>query len=284
MKRILRLESTLLTILFVFAALSLRAQSPQDATFSLSPGDVTEAMIGTSGGARLQVTLTPEKCAELQAFTARNLNKQVRIVVGGKLRSEPLIRERMAGPSMEIFVNSAEDAVAAIKTLMTSTVRFDQLHEWTDSSGQIHYAEEPPSRASDPSPDLKPVLEDKNAFLALQGSWGVVKATMNGRETRDASLLEGNWTFKGNELNFQSPQKGTARFALKVDAKATPRAFQLTPVEPAAEASGWMLFSREGANLKIAFYDNLQGRPESFESRGPRAEPELIVVTLASKK
>src|SRR5262247_1027607 len=145
MKPTPRLESTLLTILFVFAAPSLRAQSPQDSTFSLSPGDVTEATIGSSGGARLQVTLTPEKSAELLEFTGRNLNKQVKIMVGGKLRSEPFIRERIAGPSMEIFVNSPEDAVTVIKTLMTSTVRFDQLQKWTDSSGQTHYAEKPPS-------------------------------------------------------------------------------------------------------------------------------------------
>ena len=68
-------------------------------------------------------------------FTGRNVNKQVRIVVGGKLRSEPFIRERIAGPSMEIFVKSTEDAVATVKTLMTATVGFDQLYKWTDSSG-----------------------------------------------------------------------------------------------------------------------------------------------------
>src|SRR5438067_12867236 len=112
------LERMLLSVLFVFAALSLRAQSPDASAFSLSPGDVTEATVDTSGRARLQVTLTPEKRAELSAFTGRNLNKQVKIVVGGKLRSEPFIRERMAGPSMEIFVNSPEDAVATVKTLL----------------------------------------------------------------------------------------------------------------------------------------------------------------------
>ena len=107
---------------------------------------------------------------------------------------------------------------------------------------------------------------------------------MNGKETGDPSLLGGTWTFKGNELSLQSPQKGKARFTLELDTEATPKAFQLTPVEPATETSGWMLFSREGANLKIAFYDNLQGRPESFEPRSARAEPELIVVTLSPKK
>src|SRR4030095_1363403 len=95
-----------LGILFVFVPLLLRAQSPDDSTFSLSPGDVTEATIATTGGARLQVTLTPDKRAEVAAFTRRNVNKQVKIVVGGKLRSESFIREQIAGPSMEIFVKS----------------------------------------------------------------------------------------------------------------------------------------------------------------------------------
>ncbi len=106
-----RSVNALLLVLFVFAVLSVRAQSPDDSTFSLSPGDAIEATIDTSGRVRLRVTLTPEKCAELSAFSGRNLNKQVKIVVGGKLRSEPFIRERIAGPSLEIFVNSPEDAV-----------------------------------------------------------------------------------------------------------------------------------------------------------------------------
>ena len=273
-------------ILSVLAALSLCAQAPDESTFSISPGDITEAVVNTSGHARLEVALTPEKRAELSAFSGRNLNKQVRIVVDGKLRSEPFIRERIAGPSMEIYVSSAEDALTTVKVLLTSTVPFDQLYKWTDSTGQTHYSEKPPPRPPDRSPTAGPATEDrnKNSFLELQGSWSVIKATMNGKESRDASLLEGNWTFKGNELVLQSPQKGRARFTLKLDSAAKPKAFHLTSAEPANEASGWMLFLREGDSLKIAFYDNLQGRPESFEPRGPRAEPELIVVTLSPKK
>lgn len=274
----------LLGVLLIFAALSLQAQSPDDSTFSLSPGDVTEATIGTAGGARLQVTLTSEKRAEFTEFTGRYVNQQVKIRVAGKLRSEPFIRERIDAPTMEIFVESPEDAAATVRSLMTSTVRFEQLHKWTDSSGQTHYAEKPPSPAADPRPAAKPVALDPNAFQPLQGSWGVIKATMNGRECNEAFLLEGNWTFKDNELILQSPQKGKVRATVSVDTTARPKAFQVTPVEPATEKSGWMLFSREGANLKIAFFDNLNGRPESFEPRDPRAEPELIVVTLSPTK
>src|SRR5688500_937799 len=94
-------SSIVLVVLFVFATLSLRAQSADHCTISLAPGDNTEAMVHTSGGTTLQVMLTPEKRAEFTEFTGRNLNKRVRIVVRGKSRAEPLFRERIAVPSME---------------------------------------------------------------------------------------------------------------------------------------------------------------------------------------
>ncbi len=129
-----------------------------------------------------------------------------------------------------------------------------------------------------------PATANNNSFQPLQGSWAVVKATMNGEPTHATSLLEGRWTFQGDELILQSPQKGKVRATLTMDTTAGSKAFHVTPVEPATERSGWMLYSSEGPNLKIAFYDNFQGRPESFETRDPRAEPELVVVTLAPKK
>ena len=279
-------ERMLLGILYLLATLSLRAQPPDDSTFSISPGDVTEATIDTTGRTRLLLTLTSEKRAELSSFTRRNFNKQVKIVVAGKLRSKPFIREQIADPTMEVYVSSGEDAMATVRALLTSTVSFDQLQKWTDGAGQTHYSDKAPPQSSDQRPAAAPVTGDpnKNSFRELQGSWTVIKATMNGKESRDPSLLEATWSFQGSELVLQSPQKGKARFTLRLDAKAEPKAFHLTSVEPANEATGWMLFSREGDRLKIALYDNLKGRPESFEPRGPRSEPELIVVTLSLKK
>jgi len=282
----IHLERIIPGIVLIFATLSLRAQPKDESTFSLAPGEVTEATIDTTGRTRLLLTLTSEKRAELSSFTGRNLNKRVKIVVAGKLRSEPFIREQIAEPRMEVYVSSREDALATVKALLTSTVSFDQLYKWTDGAGQTHYSDKPPPQSSDQRPAAAPVTGDPNkkSFRELQGSWTVIKATMNGKESRDPSLLEATWSFQGSELVIQSPQKGKARFTLKLDAKAEPKAFHLTSVEPANEASGWMLFSREGDRLKIALYDNLQGRPESFEPLGPRSEPKLIVVTLAPKK
>jgi uncharacterized protein (TIGR03067 family) len=269
----------LLSILFVFASSSLRAQAPANSTFSLAPGDVTEAAIDHPGRARLQVTLTPEKTDELSAFTGRNLNKQIRIVVCDRLRSEPFVREHMAGPSMEIFVSSPEDALATVKCLLTSHLSFDQLYKCTNSSG-IHYSDKPPVPSSD---QRHPALRSTNglnqgAFKELQGSWTVVKATMNGKEIQDPSIHNAEWTFQNNELILLESQKPAVRFAVEIDGKAEPKAFHLTPIEPAKERSGWILFSREKNSLKIAFHDNLEGRPESF------SDSQLIVATLAPKK
>jgi uncharacterized protein (TIGR03067 family) len=260
---------------------SLRAQSPDASTFSLAPGDITEAVIGTTGGARLKVMLTPAKSAELATLTKRNLNRPVKIVIDGKLRAEPFVRERMTGPSLEIFVRSPEEAVATIKALLTSKVAFEQLHQWTDGTGQTHYSEAPPSQSAGQVPVTKALAEDPSAYQALQGSWYVTQATMNGRENNDPSLVGGNWIFKGSELILHSPQKGTVQFTLKLDPNSDPRAFHLTAVQPVSGGSGWMLFARERNSLKIAFHDNLAGRPASFTPREPGAKPPLIVVTLS---
>src|SRR5689334_2774990 len=116
-----------LGIFFVSATVHLTAQAADDATFSLAPGDITEAIINNSGSARLKVMLTPAKSEDLTAFTTANLNKQGRIIVAGKVRGEPFIRERMSGPAMEIYVSSTEDALGTVKALLTSRLKFEQL-------------------------------------------------------------------------------------------------------------------------------------------------------------
>src|SRR5436309_3282240 len=76
----IQLERMLPGLVSVITTLSLCAQPKEESTFSLSPGDVTEATIDTAGRTRLLLTLTPDKRAEFSSFTGRNLNKQVKIV------------------------------------------------------------------------------------------------------------------------------------------------------------------------------------------------------------
>jgi uncharacterized protein (TIGR03067 family) len=271
-----------LGIVRVLAALSLQAQAPVTSTFSLSPGDVTEAIVVTSGYTRLKIVLTPNKSDALAAFTEMNLNRQVKILVGDRVRSEPFVRERILGPSMELYASSPEDALETVKDLFTSSkLSFEQLQTWTDESG-AHYAEKrPPGAGAQLS--AKKLIKDPgtNAMLKeLQGSWVVVRSTTNGKESHDPALMGGDWNFQGDELILESPQKGKARFALEIDEQSKQKAFHLTSIEPASEGTGWMLFSRETNALKIAFYDNLEGRPESFEPQGEVSKPVLVVVVL----
>jgi hypothetical protein len=224
MKRTNHLEAIVLSVLFVIAALSLQAQPSDDSTFSLLPGDITEATIYTSGGASLRVTLTPEKSAQLSQFTGHNLNKQVKIMVGGKLRSQPFIREQIPGPSMEIYVSSPEDAVATVKTLLTAKVKFDQLYKWTDASGQTHYSEKPPL-PSEQHPLSEPVAVHKNTFQALQGSWVVATATMNGKPSHDPSLLDGTGPSRVTSSFWNRLKKATRASRYRWTQKLSPKHF-----------------------------------------------------------
>lgn len=267
------LRRTFLGIVIAVAPLSLRAQAP--ATFSLAPGEVTEAVIDASG--RMKVLLTPEKSEELATFTARNVNRQGRFVVAGKLRSEPFIRERMTGPWLELYVASSADALATVKALLPSA-----RYTWTDSAG-THYSDRPPP--ADAAPPA-PVADARSLGLLqeLQGSWVVKSATMNGEESGDPGLLQGHWRFQGSELVLYSPGKGSTRFAVRPDPKAEPKAFHVSALAPANAGTGWMLFAREGSALKIAFHDNLgSGRPTGFAPR-PAPAPKLVVVILVAKQ
>src|SRR4051794_14285932 len=106
----------------------------------------------------------------------------------------------MTGPSMELYVDSVEEAQATVKTLLTSHLKFDQLHNWTDAGGQTHYSEQPPVPSPVPSTKQVPDARTMSLLKELQGSWDVIKATMNGKQGGDRALLEGHWKFQGNEL------------------------------------------------------------------------------------
>ncbi len=93
--RLLMKRWNLLITILLLGSLSLLAQLPDSSAFSVVPGDVTEAKIvrDPAGGLFLRVTLTPAKRAGFAAFTENNINRQIKIVVNGRLRSRPYVRE-----------------------------------------------------------------------------------------------------------------------------------------------------------------------------------------------
>ena len=114
-----------------------------------------------------------------------------------------------------------------------------------------------------------------SGVAALEGSWTVAQAFMNGVPRGDDKLLNATWTFRGTELVVQNVRGERLRAALALDATAEPPAFHVTPVDPPEERPLWIVWARRGDELRVAFYDGIDRRPEDF---GPRRK--LVVLTL----
>src|SRR5262245_59046099 len=98
---------------------------------------------------------------------------------------------------------------------------------------------------------------------------------MNGAPRGDGKILNATWTFRGTELVVQSPNGERLRAAMSFEANARPPAVYVTPLDPPGERPLWMIWERQGDELRVAFYDGATGRPEDF---GPRRK--LVVLTL----
>ena len=109
----------------------------------------------------------------------------------------------------------------------------------------------------------------------LEGSWAVSQATMNGATRTDAKVLNATWTFRGEELVVQNAHGERLRAALSFDATAEPPAFYVSPLDPSGDRPLWIIWSRQGDELRLAFYDGIDGRPEDFSPRR-----KLVVLTL----
>ena len=115
-----------------------------------------------------------------------------------------------------------------------------------------------------------------SSVTALEGSWTVAQAAVNGVARTDGKLLNATWTFRGTELVVQSVPGERLRAAVSFDATAEPPAFHVTPLDPPGERPLWIIWARQGDELRLAFYDGVDRRPEDF---GPRRK--LVVLTLA---
>ncbi len=110
---------------------------------------------------------------------------------------------------------------------------------------------------------------------ALEGSWTVARATMNGAPRADGKVLNATWTFRGTELVVRAVPGERLRAALSFDPTAEPPAFHVAPLDPPGERPRWMIWERRGDELRVAFYDGVDRRPEDFSPR-----PKLVVLTL----
>jgi uncharacterized protein (TIGR03067 family) len=112
---------------------------------------------------------------------------------------------------------------------------------------------------------------------ALEGAWTVAQATMNGAPRAEGKVLNATWTFRGSELVVRSAHGKRLRATLSFHATAEPSAFHVTPLDAPEERPRWIIWERRGDELRLAFYDGIDRRPEDF---GPRHK--LVVLTLVA--
>lgn len=91
----------LLLITFLLLATALKAGDvlPE---FAITSGDLQKAELIAQPGSPLsfQLTLTKEKALEHSAFTEKNINRQVVILMNGKLMGSPKVVEKISGNNL----------------------------------------------------------------------------------------------------------------------------------------------------------------------------------------
>jgi uncharacterized protein (TIGR03067 family) len=111
-----------------------------------------------------------------------------------------------------------------------------------------------------------------STVMALEGSWTVAQASVNGVARVNGKLLNATWTFRGSELVVHNVQGERLRATVSFDSAAEPPAFH---VDAPGQRPLWIIWARAGDELRLAFYDGVDRRPEDF---GPRRK--LVVLTL----
>ena len=155
-----------------------------------------------------------------------------------------------------------------------------QVHRCIEKDGTLVYSDKPclneSSRASTSQARTAPASkaktgtvaysQDARVFKELQGTWSVASAKRNGTSHVDQKWIGSEWIFRADTLylTVERPSRHMREYTVAVDAGAEPKVLHLA-AESAGEKSGWMLFSRVGGALRIAFYDNLERRPKSFD-------------------
>ena len=115
------------------------------------------------------------------------------------------------------------------------------------------------------------------SFAPLQGTWKVVRFTVEGKVAKDRQIDASLLTFSGDQL-FMKPGDGSQseRFTMLAEPDSKPAAIHVTRTEPAGRPqSGWEIYEVKGDRLRLAFFDALKGRPTSFDPL-----PKLMVLEL----
>jgi uncharacterized protein (TIGR03067 family) len=197
------------------------------------------------GRKQIRVHLTPEGASRLAEASRRVVGKRLGIIAGGKLRAVPVVRTEFHTSILPVQGGFTDEEAAAIAARLGPP----------PGEGSAGAALVEPRRPGTPVPEL-------------QGRWRVVEATLNGKVVPDRKLTASTWVFQGGELVLTTGEGETESLAVHPD---SPGVIRLE----GKSAKGWMLWKREGADLILAFEDNMNGKPDGF---GPGALPEKKIV------
>jgi uncharacterized protein (TIGR03067 family) len=201
-----------------------------------------DAERGPDGSPQIRLGLTDEGAGKLTEAVSKNNGKRFGVIAGGKLRAAPYAR---GGPIGNVFVIAGALTEAEAKEIARSLG--------------------PPARpapgaaAAAPRNPPRPISE-------LQGRWRVVEASMNGRPVPDPKITGSSWWFRGSELTLTNGEGQNVTFSVSSE---QPGVLRIDPAGSSSEKGGWLLWSRDKADLLLAFQDNLDGRPDGMQP-GPK--------------
>ena len=113
------------------------------------------------------------------------------------------------------------------------------------------------------------VVPDRSA--TLNGRWQVVSVLANGRPREDPELSGSIWTFEPSRLTIQDGAGKTTTYSYSVEEG------YIALITPKGE-EGWIKLAPDAEGLRLAFFDDLKGKPKSLEPEP--GDPLLVVVRL----
>jgi uncharacterized protein (TIGR03067 family) len=217
---------------------------------------------GPDASPQIRLVLTRNGAARLSEITSRRVGRRLGIVAGGRLRAAPVLTAPVTDGVLviagDLSGSEAEELAHRLGPPAAKVAGDGSVHP-----DRLAIAGGSPGRASPPE---------------LDGAWKVMNSTMNG-QLGDQKLTGSTWTFRGGELRVENADGQTGRFAVQAEA-GPPPAIRLEPIAPSKERGGWMIYSREGDRLTLAFGDNLTGRPASF---APEAKKVVLKLARADR-
>ena len=102
---------------------------------------------------------------------------------------------------------------------------------------------------------------------ALTGRWKATSALANGKAIDDEEILGSIWSFAPPRLLVHDGKGNDTAYDYVIDGDYL-----------VLQGKGSMKYELGPKGLRVAFFDDLQGKPESFEPRPGSGDPLLIVV------